>query len=67
MNTESCCEFTVSELQTDFLYLKNKCEEHKNNSLKRTEVSYRVNKVIAQFYFSVHSKITLKECQNNFS
>lgn len=28
MKTESCCKFTVSELQTDFLYLKNKCEEH---------------------------------------
>lgn len=49
INTESWCRFTVNELQTDFLYLKNEYEQHKNNSLKRTEFSYRVNKVIAQY------------------
>jgi len=48
VNTESRCRFAVNKLQTDFLYLKNKHEKHKNSSLKRTEFSYRASKVIAQ-------------------
>lgn len=48
MNTESCCRFTVNERQTDFLQLENKYDKHKNNSLKRTDFSDRLNKVTEQ-------------------